>query len=89
MYNVFIFSGGRMMCCVGLNYIVDVVSVSDDGTQILLGSSQTGVCDHFCIASEGGAVNLELKAHVQYSLHGHTRALVCTNSCTLAVDNAG
>ena len=32
MYNVFVFSGSKMICCVGLNYVVDVVSVSDDGT---------------------------------------------------------
>lgn len=30
--NVFIFSGHKLLGCAGLNYIADVVSVSDDGT---------------------------------------------------------
>ena len=87
--NVFIFSRDKLVCYVGLDYVADIVSVSDDGTQILLGSSQSGTYDHFCVTVEAGRVCLTLKAHMQYSDFGKTRALCCTKSCALIVDSFG
>lgn len=87
MQNVLVFSGDTLLCCAGLDYVADIVGVSEDGTQVLFSSSQSGFYDHFCITVDSGEVKLVLKTHMQYSAYGKTRALVCTNSCAMVVDN--